>query len=81
MEIGILHVFFFFLGFGFIRLMGNIAFVFQIFRLGFVFLFWLWYVTVETEKHERVKNEREKERERKNYFLIQQDIILRENII
>ena len=30
----------------FIRLMRKIVFVFQIFRLGFVFLFWLWYVLV-----------------------------------
>ena len=37
----------------FIRLMREIVFVFQIFRLGFVFLFWLWYITVEIEKHER----------------------------
>jgi len=26
--------------------MRKIVFVFQIFRLGFVFLFWLWYVLV-----------------------------------
>ena len=68
----------------FIRLMRKIVFVFQIFRLGFVFLFWLWYVLVcnrwDREARESEERKRKGMRE-KEYFFIQPGIILRENIV
>ena len=56
----------------FIRLMRKIVFVFQIFRLSFVFLFWLWYVLVCNRWDREARESEARKRkgwERNNYFL------------
>ena len=52
--------------------MRKIVFVFQIFRLGFVFLFWLWYVFVCNRRDREARESEARKRkgwERNDYFL------------